>query len=246
VSEEQEQSGLPDFPRLAGGPSSKVKLQRDWKARAWAGTGARLVQLQNEVESALARAYAEATRDLPDTEEGREQARRLGGLLRVVVRATGHKGKLSRTGEVSAILAETDPSYTTKLMVSGTDRSWVGGTADLLTTEVAKGVPRWARVRAGLVSIFLGALLTWGGGGLLMATVADHPKGWIAGVAMFGVIGGAVVGLPIWFLVQRLFPGFEILEPGASNAGKRTIAGLVTIVSFLLGVAGVVLGVMAL
>jgi hypothetical protein len=130
--------------------------------------------------------------------------------------------------------------------VSGRDRSWVAGTADLLSSELAKGVPKWAFIRHGLVAVALAVLLILGSGGLLVATVADDPGSWIGPLVVVGIFVALPCAGLTSHLIRKLFPGFEILQPGASNSGRRTIAGIVTLAGLAFSVVGVVLGVLAL
>lgn len=266
---------LPAFPEL-GSSESRVRLQKDWSARAWTGKPDRLVQIQNEIQKALKVVYDEAVRDWPATPENAERAEALGNALRLSVRASGSDSRLTRSGELSAIFAETDlgdietlsmrnsdgarahvsldfrrmgknGSVTVTLKVSGSDRAWVGGTAELLQTEIAKGVPGWSWLRHGFVSALLGILLGWGVAGLFLATVVSDPRGAAFGFGLVGLMGGGLIGgMVIWALLQRLFPGFEIVEPGGSSTGRRVLGGIVTITGLALGIAGVVLGILAL
>ncbi len=270
-----EPTTLPAFPQLGMG-ESRVRLKKEWSARAWTGKPDRLVQIQDEIQKALRTVYDETVRSLPLTPDGHERAVALGEALRLSVRAAGNENRLTRSGELAAIFAETDlgdidtlsmsnrdgakghvslvfrrqskeGSTTVNLQVSGSDRSWVGGTAELLQTEIAKGVPGWAWLRHGFVSVLLGAMLGWGLAGLLLATVANDPRDSLFAAAVMGLLfGGTFGGIIIWSLMQRLFPGFEILEPGSSSTGRRVLGGVVTILGLALGIAGVALGVLAL
>jgi len=263
----------PPFPRLSGA-STSVDIQRDWSARAWAGTPDRLVKIQNETEAALARIYDQEAGKLLG--QSGYDAVDLADDLRLRVTATGNAGRLTRTGELGAIFAETDlsdidivhlsnrkaagshidltfrrkpkeGSTAVKLQVGGSDRPWIGGTVELLSSEIAKGVPAWAWLRHGGVATFIGILMALGAGGLLLATVSDDPRDSIFLVLSTGlVVGGFVGAVVIWPTMKHFFPGLDIHEPGGSPVGRRTLAGAVTLLGLTLGVAGVVLGVLAL
>lgn len=266
---------LPKFPRL-GRQTSRVRIQHDWSAKAWGGTPERLVQIQNEVEQALERAFDDATNRLQPTEESRDQAEELAQTLRLLVRVIGNDGRMTRTGELSAIFAEADlsdidelhmanskgapacvelsyvrqpkqGSTAVNLKVSGSDRSWVGGTHQLLSSELAKGVPRWAMLRHGGASALLGLFLALGIAGILIAAFADNPNHSIVfALVVAGSLGSLMGGVTIRMVMLRLFPGFDIFAPGTSPAGRRTLGAAFALLSFAVGVAGLVVGLMAL
>lgn len=100
-------SALPEYPRLQ--PQSTVRLTREWSATAWAGTADKLLVIQREIEDALARAYGEAISGLSmEDPESEVLATSIGKDLRLTVRATGGRGRVTRTGELASILAEMD------------------------------------------------------------------------------------------------------------------------------------------
>lgn len=134
------------------------------------------------------------------------------------------------------------------LTVRGDDRQWVGGIVDLLSGELAKTNPRWSSMRTYPVAILVGLLLTYGTAGVF-AYRSESEMG--ASNAWFAVLVLPLIGLFFGLLVVRsifvhVFPPLEILEAGESSRARRTVAGVTTFVSILLGVAGVVLGAMAL
>jgi hypothetical protein len=264
---------LPAYPRL-GGSSSNVKIQNDWTARSWTGTPERLVQIQNHVLDALEKAYDDAVKHLSQDDEGRYEASELGQVLALRVTASGNGGRMTRTGELSTIFAEVDlsdvdevqmtnghagpasinlsfvkrpksGSVSVKLKVSGSDRSWVGGTHQLISSEVAKGVPRWAVLRHGAVSAMLGFVV---GLGISLALVAFNakdpgPNDYLTAVLIALALGSVVGGTVIWVIMQTLFPGFELVSPGSSNAGRRTLGALFAAANFAVGVVGTVLAI---
>lgn len=268
---------LPEYPRLGG--TSEVRLTREWSAPAWSGTGERMLAIQREVESALARAYDDAVRDLPeDGPESAARARTLGEALRLNVHATGSQGRLARSGDLAAIFAETDISEIQSLQmsggnedrlpcirlrlfndptnrdpalslsVSGPDRQWVSGVADLLVGELRKGVPWWGYMRHPSVLIPIFAVLTFFA---LMLTMLYGSWYWSNQAVIYFAFVAAVLSVPMsrsapGTIVRTLFPGFEILGPGATAAGKQVLGSFLAVASFSLAVAGVVFGIMAL
>ena len=273
---------VPDFPRLDA--STRVRLTREWSAPAWAGTGERLIAVQREMEDSLANYYAERIRELDakngQTPEGKaktvKRAETLGEALRLRVRVSGADGRLTRTGELSAVLAESDKSeietvtiknetqftnlpvveialqrspkegHAIRLKVSGPDRQWVGGAAELLSAELQKSVPWWSFLRRGIVSIAMALLLAWGVAGLLLATVPEDPADvwWTA--AFMSSLLAMPVAIFVHIVMISVFPGFEVLEPGSASQGRKVLGALVTLFGVGLSIAGLILGVMAL
>lgn len=274
MSENTAENPFPDFPSLDVEPSS-LRVQEDWSGGAWSGTTDRLVQLQNEVHKSLARLYEQQVKKLPDTAEGRESAEVLMQSLRVRVRATGRSGKMTRLGSMEAIFAETDPadidvlqvsnsaesrsgyvslafekarkadSLGVTLTVSGYDRSWVSGTADILKSEVKKGVPRWAWLRHGFVSFLLSLIVAGGITGVLSATVLNPQVTFWVSVPLIVLFIAAFLAIALHAGIKRVLPAFEMLAPGESNAGKRVVAGVILATSLVLSLIGVAQGIAA-
>ena len=268
---------MPEYPRIAA--TSEVRLAREWSAPAWSGTRDKMLAIQREVESALARAYDDSVRDLAEDHPGSiARAESIGHELRLNVHATGSQGRLARSGDLAAIFAETDASEiqsvqmsggnedwlpcirlrlfndptdsdpAVSLSVSGPDRQWVSGVADLLVGELRKGVPWWGffRESSTLVVLFTSLLFS------LLMLVMYFGSGFY-GVTL--VFLSSMLAVPLGVqasrsspgaIIRRGFPGFEILEPGATATGRKVLGSLVAIAGFALAVAGVVLGVMAL
>lgn len=232
-----------------------------------------MIQLQNEVHHALARLYAQKVKDLPDSPEGLEAAEQLRDSLRLKVQATGSKGKFIRQGGLKAIFDQTVPSdiealriansqeartgqvvlsfaktseagtVNVQLLVSGRDRPWVDGTAGILSTEIEKGVPRWAFLRHGFASYMFAILVVFGIAGLLKATLWDleDSSGLILAATL--PIFSVFLAIPVHAVAKRVLPGFEIREPGASNAGRKLLVGVVAGVGFLASLVGIAVGI---
>jgi hypothetical protein len=140
-----------------------------------------------------------------------------------------------------------------RLKVSGPDRQWVGGVFDLLAGEIRKDVPWWAFMRSTLASVLFATLLV---GGLfpLFLMMGPQPVNEDP-VTLFGHIGlnvttGIVMaGTGSVFLrsgLRRIFPAVEVLDAGATAQGRQVLAIAVSVLTFAMGAAGVVLGFMAL
>lgn len=258
-------SDLPDYPRLE--PRATTILSREWSATAWAGAGQRLVSVQGLIEGALEAAYAAAVKEIPESERYPEsEARSIGSSLRLRVTVTGAHGRLTRSGELSAILAETDaseieavrmetrssgglpsvelrtnrkasesePGVTMK--VSGSDRQWVGGLNDLVMTELKKDVPWWAPLRRTWASTAVALAAVLG----IFAVVARYSSiDFVLLLAATPVVAFAA-WIPLAALFRWSFPAFEVVEPGGMPRGRRVLGASVTVASFLLAVAGLV------
>jgi hypothetical protein len=262
---------LPRYPRLASARQLRIE-QHPWKARAWAGSPERLVQIQNLILDQLERAYDDAVKNLSDTEEDRYEAWELGESLSLKVSVKGNGGRMTQHGELSSIFStatdvseveelhfkagetlslsfvrndtqgERPSSVAVKLKVSGSDQAWALGTLQLLSSEIARGVPKWAVLRHGLVSYLLAVMMVLGVGGALVAQYADHLASAIVVLATVGSLGaGLLASVVIWPLMLRLFPGFDVVPSGASPTGRRTLGVAFTAFNFLVGVAGIVL-----
>ncbi len=134
--------------------------------------------------------------------------------------------------------------------VTGDDRQWVGGVFDVLATHIAADVPYWSAIRSRWVAVVLGAVLAAGLFGAAFATSSQADQqnkqlvtGGIALTVITGVMSGIIILRP---MLRRLFPAFEIVEAGSPARGRKVLGVLVGLLSLGLGVAGVVLGVLAL
>lgn len=272
MDDETVAKSFPEFPSVEGEPSS-LRIQRDWSARAWSGTGTRLVQLQKEVHRSLRKLYESKIVELSDDSGGQDAAEELLKSLRVRVNATGHGGKMTRSGELAAILGETDPadiesltisnssqsktghislvfnrdgvqdSLGVVLKVSGHDRSWVGGTAEVISTEVAKGVPSWSPLRHGFAS-FVFCFLT--ACGVLSFLVSNsNLDATLLSVPLLSLVIALPAALGVHWLVNKILPGFEVLEPGSSNSGKRLVMGVIAGAGLVLSFVSVIQGFIA-
>ncbi|PRB44303.1 hypothetical protein CQ020_03590 [Arthrobacter sp. MYb23] len=140
-----------------------------------------------------------------------------------------------------------------QLKVSGPDRQWIGGVFDNLATELRKDVPWWAPLRSTFAAILIG-LFVFGSATQLLYTMTPEPPqsedinaGTLIILRLMTVLIMAFVGYMIARpALRRIFPAVEVLEAGASPRGRQVLAVTVGILSFALGVAGVVLGVLAL
>jgi len=233
------------------------------------------VALEREIERALKSAYE----DLQVAEGGGGSPGMAIQSLRLRNSVAGNEGRMTRSGSMAAILAETDfreienvsmanvpvgndyprislqlslksdsnSTRSVRLQVTGRDRQWVGGVFDVLAAEVRKGVPNWAPMRSPLVGALLGFLCALGISGVLVATRQRGAGNDLATAvilsALLGPMGGVLVFYP---LLEKLFPGLEVIEPGEADRGRRTLGFAFAALSVLLGIAGVVLGIMAL
>jgi len=265
-------SKWPEFP--TAGTEASVLITREATFRAWVGRSDRLVALEREIERALKSAYE----DLQVAEGGRGYPIAAIQSLQLRNSVAGNEGRMTRSGSMAAILAETDfreienvsmenfpagdhyprislqlslksdsNSRSVRLKVTGRDRQWVGGVFDVLAAEVRKGVPNWAPMRSPLVGALLGFLCALGISGVLMATRQRGAGNDLATAvilsALLGPMGGFLVFNP---LLEKLFPGLEVIEPGEADRGRRTLGFAFAALSVLLAIAGVVLGIMAL
>jgi len=136
------------------------------------------------------------------------------------------------------------------LAVAGDDRQWVGGAFDTLRSELRKATPRWAWMRSFGFAFAIGSLAALGIAGLVITLnqpVVLSGWVWIPLTLTTGLLGGAVLGAVVFSpLLERMFPAFEVLEPGSRGRSSRAIASIGTALSFFLSIAGIVLGVLAL
>lgn len=141
-----------------------------------------------------------------------------------------------------------DPRYSSlgggvELEVTGSDRQWVSGTYESLSTEIAKDVPWWSwllGVRA-LLGFLVGGYLAFDA--VLFALTRDHQPT-LAASFVTG-LAGAGLGLLVRGFLRWLLSDFEVVEPGErSRAGKAgaallvliaLVSGVVTIWAFLRG-----------
>lgn len=252
-------------------------MHRAWKAEAWIGTAEQLIRVQGLLQDSLARAYTDAVTAVKATDEwSRElEIKSIGSALRLEVKVSGSQGRMIRTGELSAIVAEMDlaeiedvemntggysdelprlslqlarkPKWSSRspveFSVSGPDRHWVGGLNDALQTELRKGVPWWSVFRRTWAAMVLAAVPILG---ILIGLVLGSglSRGDALLVALFGIgltpILLMTIGFPLNAALKRLFPGFEVLEPGAVARGRQVLAATVTAVSFAVGVIGLI------
>lgn len=133
--------------------------------------------------------------------------------------------------------------------VAGGSSHWVAGIFDVLVGEVRKSVPWWAWLRRSFASIALGAFLAAGTVGVLLTTTSITPqnRGTVFSNA-FIVFLSLLLGFTIVIrqLLNKAFPALEILDAGGTPRGRRVLGALVAVLSFGMGVAGVVLGIISL
>lgn len=132
-----------------------------------------------------------------------------------------------------------------RITVAGSNRQWVGGSIDALNTELQKDVPSWAWLK----SMWVGNILSW----LFLAAGVGALPGWLlwergflSGWVLTGwVTLSLVTGLLLQFAADKwVTRDIEVLDVGARPAARRFVAGLGTLVTLTLGVAGVVLAVL--
>jgi hypothetical protein len=98
---------FPEYPRLTS--DVKLFITREREYRAWSGRPAALVTIQHELEEALRRVYDDRVGELDPTDpKDQFRAEHLGSTLQLRVTVAGRRGALKRTGDLGAILAETD------------------------------------------------------------------------------------------------------------------------------------------
>lgn len=120
-----------------------------------------------------------------------------------------------------------------EVSVSGPDRHWVRGIFDSLVSSLRKNVPRWAIVRrtwfrALLSGILAGVIVAVG----ISSIATDEPPGVVISAFIFlGAIAAAIFYMILDPLLMRLFPGFEVVEVGASSKGRQVF----TIIASLIG-----------
>ena len=157
-------------------------------------------------------------------------------------RWSGSNTKIELTFDVHASTAYR-PHVT--LSVTGGDTQWLFGTVERITDEVKKGLPWYQFFRRWWLSVILGTLLVGGVAAYVLARVGDT-KDVIFGT-IFCLMIGAVFGSALFGAAfAALIPGFEVYEQGEKPRGRSVIGGAVGVVSFLVGVAGLVLTVVAL
>jgi hypothetical protein len=135
-----------------------------------------------------------------------------------------------------------------ELRVAGSDRTWVGGVIDALSTELAHSKPWWSFLRSAWLCIPLGVMLGWGIAGAILAWVTKKPdSGDFLVAAILGAFGGAITSaLVIAPIFARMFPAADVHDVGSQAKGRQALVVLFAGVGFLLSVAGVVLGVLAI
>jgi len=212
-------------------------------------------------DEAKARADAEELRVHVSVTSAGGRVQRVGPITSILaemdtreIRTVSMGNSASRTSTLPQISVNIsgDPNADTQavtLTVRGDDRQWVGGVVDLLSGELAKTDPKWSIMRTYPVAILGGLLLSYGAAGIWAYLSQDAARviagGWFIFFLLpfIGLMGGLLL---VRSVLVRAFPPLEILEAGESSRARRSIAGVTTAVSMLLGVAGVVLGVIAL
>ncbi len=118
--------------------------------------------------------------------------------------------------------------------VRGEEPVWVSAMLSELTREGRRRQPWWALIHTtpGYVAFILAVYVT-----LLIVCTAVFARLQVASTYWFLVpIASAVIASPLSLFLTRLFPRFELLEPGATATGSRRAAGLaVFILSGLFG-----------
>lgn len=142
---------------------------------------------------------------------------------------------------------EIDNNYrSVRISVMGSDRQWVAGVHDVLATEIRRGVPPWAFMRSPLVGVGLAVAITLGVCGILAFV------GWLQAKDLALVlvgslfVGGLFIGFPLAGLLARMFPGLEVVEAGGTPRGRQMLAWIGTGISLVIGIAGLILGIIAL
>ncbi len=107
--------------------------------------------------------------------------------------------------------------------VAGPDRDWVRGAGASIETELGKGIPRWSWLRSyksGLPFFFILSAFA--------IALAPQAEGFYVENEFDGVtVGGFAVlfcvgpGALLFWIGRRLFPGFEIYEPGSGPKSTR-------------------------
>lgn len=146
-------------------------------------------------------------------------------------------------------LSVSDTFPAVSLKVTGNDRQWVGGVYDLVSGELGKAVPGWSRMRSGWLAILLGFLISAGSAAATMSILSrnDSERGDAVLVGIFvTVLGTLFISLALHSIFLRLFPSLEILDAGGASKSRQTRALVVTVASMLLGIAGLVVGLLAL
>ena len=140
---------------------------------------------------------------------------------------------------------------TVEIEIVGPDQQWVAGLYASLVGEIQKGVPSWSILRARSAGPTLGLLMSLGAFGYIYAGSSEASRTNASAVInaslvlmLFGTVIGAFVLTP---MLQRAFPGFEVLGPGhEKDKGRLILGGLSAVLLFLLTVAGFFVGIAAL
>lgn len=139
-------------------------------------------------------------------------------------------------------------SDTSELYVRGPDKRWVGGAFDNLANQISRNVPGWSILRSNWVPRTIGGAFGLSAQGLILAQARDPylSVNWLIGTA-FMVGGGVAVGDSLLkSIIGRMFPAFEIIQPGGASRPRRTLAFVFGLLSLILTSIGVLLGIMAL
>jgi hypothetical protein len=271
---EYPEDNYPEFP--FGGSGHAVRLTREASFRAWVGPPERLAALEVEIEKALKAEYDQHLAKLVASDQHPGAANALIKNLRLRSNVTANNGRLTRTGSMTAILAEMDlrdiekitmgnesdggfPEISltmrrdsdnnfrsVRVKVTGSDRQWVGGAYDVLAAELQKAVPRWAVMRSPLFAVLVGVAIALGIAGVLIATGRANSEDLVTAAILSLFLGAMSGGLLLTPLFGVLFPGLEVVKSGSTARGRRTFGYVGAAVSLLLSVAGVVLGLIAL
>lgn len=126
------------------------------------------------------------------------------------------------------------------ISVAGSDRQWVGGIFDTLTTEVRKDVPWWAPVRTSGGS-FLSVAAVASALGVLPLLVLQQRGVDTLEAGMTVALAAFVVAVSLVATAgPRVLPQLEVLESGASPTLKRVAAAAATVIGLALGAAGLI------
>lgn len=230
----------PKYKRLES--EQRTKVTRDWSVPCWAGTSDKLVMVQRLAEDCLERAWLTEVNSIkaempPDSQDMWIEEAQDEYALKVSVRASG--GRITKTGELSTILADTDlrdvESVTmsneerasqgtlkvsmnksgVKVSAVGPDLQWVYGTIETLSTQIVKDRPWWSFFRQAWFGLLMGLITGVGLFSLMLARwdLKDE-DGSVTGLAgrivVFGLIALVASGLSA---VLFYFPTFAFAFP---------------------------------
>jgi hypothetical protein len=153
------------------------------------------------------------------------------------------------TARTCSVNISNSPYGNVRLTVSG-DTPWVRATFGTLEKELRKGRPWWSLLRHDavffVVVVTVAASATLAITGIVSVTPLSSLFGdfaWVAIWALFGALMFATVPATNW-LMTRLFPNFEVLDPDAVTGRKKfsramglAVGGFVVLVTVLQGLA---------